>query len=210
MLYDLIYPENEQGLLETPCIVAAVFFNKEELVEIGVDSTAVELNDVFAAENEFEKAFKLWRSPLYLSDFYDKYKSFLEQEYWHGITEEAFLSDVSRSVDKNEKELVDSIKHNSFPSLVEPLDEEDEEKRLFESIRVKIKQGTIGGHYPFRFYAIEVEENKCYIITGATIKVHKDMGKASNTKLELEKIKRVLRELVTNNVVDKETFINFL
>jgi len=210
MEYDLLYPESEREMLDAPCIVAAVYFNKDELIEIGVTQDAMELNDAFVEENEFIKALKLWRSPLYLSDFFDKYRSFFEVDYWHSITEEDFLKDVSRSLNRNRDELIEKMNNNEFPSLVEPLDDIDEAKRLYDSIRVKIKQGTIGGHYPFRFYAIEVEENKCYIITGATIKVHKDMGKATNTKLELEKLRRVYEELATNGVKDKEAFINFL
>ena len=118
--------------------------------------------------------------------------------------------DVSRSLRRNKDSLIEKIENNEFHSLVEPLGDEDVEKRLVDSIRVKVKQGTIGGHYPFRFYAIEVEENKCYIITGATIKVHKDMGKAPNTKLELEKLARVMKELEENEVKDKEAFIDYL
>ena len=210
MEYDLLYPESEREMLDAPCIVAAVYFNKDELIEIGVTQDAMELNDAFVEENECIKALKLWRSPLYLSDFFDKYRSFFEVDYWHSITEEDFLKDVSRSLNRNRDELIEKMNNNEFPSLEEPLDDIDEAKRLYDSIRVKIKQGTIGGHYPFRFYAIEVEENKCYIITGATIKVHKDMGKATNTKLELEKLRRVYEELATNGVKDKEAFINFL
>ena len=197
-------------MLEAPCIVAAVYFNKDELIEIGVNPDAVDLDDAFVEENEFVKAFKLWQSPLFLSEFFDKYRSFFEVGYWRNITEEDFLKDVGRSLNRNRDELIDKMENNGFPSLVEPLDDIDEEKRLYDSIRVMIKQGTIGGHYPFRFYAIEVEESKCYVITGATIKVHKDMGKATNTKLELEKMRLVYEELEANDVKDKEAFINYL
>ena len=209
MEYDLIYPESEREMLDVPCIVAAVYFNKDELIAVGVDPDAMELDDAFVEENEFNKALKLWKSPLYLSDFYEKYRPFFEVEYWHNITEEDFLKDVNHSLNKNRDELIEKMENNEFPSLVEPLDDIDESKRLYDSIRVKIKQGTIGGHYPFRFYAIEVEENKCYIITGATIKVHKDMRKATNTKLELEKLRRVYEELTANEVKDKEALINY-
>lgn len=210
MRFDLIYPKSESEMLDVPCIVAAVYFSKEELLAIGVDLDSLEINDAFVEENEFQKAFKLWQSPLYLSDFYDKYRPFLEVEYWHNITEEDFYRDVNQSIRRNKDELIDKMEKNEFSSLVEPLDVSDREKRLYDSIRVKIKQGTIGGHYPFRFYAIEVEENKCYIITGATIKVHKDMGKAMNTKLELDKLKRVYNELAANGVKDKDEFIHYI
>lgn len=210
MEYDLLYPEDEREMLDAPCIVAAVYFNREELIELGMDPGAMELDDAFIEYNEFEKAFKLWQSPLYLSDFFDMYRAFFAAEYWDGITEEGFYRDVNRSIRLIKEELIDRMEKNAFPSLVEPLDSIDDKKRLYDSIRVKIKQGTVAGRYPFRFYAIEIEENKCYIITGATIKVHKDMGKAENTKLELKKLRRVYEELERHGVKDREAFVNYV
>jgi len=209
MEFDLLYPEIGRYIMDAPCIVAAVYFSKDELCGIGVAPDAFEVNDVFVDDNEFLKAFKLWKSPYYLSNFFDKNRTLLEDDYWHGITEQDFLKDVGRSLNKNRDELIEKMEENDFPSLVEPLDDIDADRRLYDSIRVKIKQGTIGGHYPFRFYAVEIEENKCYVITGATIKVHKDMGKADNTRLELEKLRLVYEELASHDVKDKESFINY-
>lgn len=210
MVYDLLYPESERDIQNVSCVVAAVFFSKDELLDIGMDRDAMELDNAFIDYNEFEKAFELWESPLYLSDFYDKNRALLEQEYWIGITEAVFFRDVARSIRGNREELYEKMRQNDLWSLTEPLDVIDEERRLYDSIRVKIKQGTIGGRYPFRFYAIEIEENKCYVITGAAIKVHKDMGKAPNTKLELEKLRRVYDELTVHNVKTKDAFIDYL
>lgn len=210
MEFDLLWPESTREMLETPCIVAAVYFSRDELIDIGVDPGAIELNDAFLEENEFVKAFRLWRSPLYLSDFFDRYRSFFEVEYWHGITEKDFFHDVDGSLNRNREELIDKMSNDDFSSLVEPLGVIDNEKRLYDSIRVKIKQGTIDGHYPFRFYAVEVEEKRCYVITGATIKVHKEMGKSPNTRLELEKLRRVYEEFAKHGVKTKDAFIDYL
>ncbi len=210
MQFDILSPEGDCSLVEASCVIAAVFFSEEELIEVGTPADSMSLDTTFVDFNEFEKAFALWGSPLFLSDFYDSNKTFFEQDYWHGLTEEQFLRNVSNSIDKNQFELIETFENGTFASLVAPLDKSDEDKRDFDSIRVKIKQGTIGTHYPFRFYAIEVEENKCYIITGGTIKVHKDMRKAPNTILELNKLDLVLKELISNNIDTKESFINYL
>jgi hypothetical protein len=210
MEYDLIYPEDARAMYDAPCIIAAVYFDEDELKSFGVDKDAYELNDAFVDLNEFEKAFELWNSPLYLSDFYEKHKSFFKQPYWHAITEEVFFKDVSQSITKNKRELIKKMEQNEFFSLVSPLDENIEVgKRLVDSIRVKIKQGTIGGHHPFRFYAVEIEERKCYLITGSTIKVHKDMRKAPNTEIELQKLNHTLAVLSLKEVNTKESFIDF-
>ena len=145
MEIDLVYPERREDAFDAECVIAAVFFDNDELLSFGVDSNSWELDDAF--ENNF------------------------------------------------------------FYEMVEPLDHSDGENRLSESVRVKLKQGTIIGHHPFRFYAIEVEEKKCYLITGATIKVHKDMGKAENTKIELKKLEYTLDHLNKKKIDTKEVFV---
>ena len=209
MEYDLIYPDNHGDMNITPCIIAAVYFDEDELIRLGVPKDSLEVQEPFWDYNEFKKAFELWSSPAFLSDFFDKYQSFFEQDYWKSISEEEFQTQVLRSLNRNRKELMQKMSSNDFCSLVNPLDDKEETKRLSDSIKVKIKQGVIKGHFPFRFYAIEIEEKKCYLITGATIKVHKDMGKAPNTKIELKKLEKVYGVLDAKEVKTKETFIDF-
>lgn len=210
MEFDLIYPERREDAFDAKCIVAAVFFDDEELRSFGVDNNSWELDDAFYDYNQFEKAFELWASPQYLCDFYDQFKSFLEADYWRNISEYNFLREVNQSVTSIKKTILESFENNTFYNLLEPLDTSDENCRLSESIRVKLKQGTIIGHYPFRFYAIEVEEKKCYLITGATIKVHKDMGKADNTRIELRKLDHTLQYIKGNALDTKDIFVMHL
>lgn len=207
MEFDLIYPERREDAFDAECVIAAVFFDGDELQRFGVDSNSLELDDAFYDYNQFEKAFELWASPLYVSDFYERFKSYLQEPYWRNISEDTFLSEVDKSRHEIGHAIYDAFENNSFYEMVEPLDRSDEESRLTESVRVKLKQGTIVGHYPFRFYAIEVEEKKCYLITGATIKVHKDMGKAENTNIELRKLEYTLEYLNEKGLNAKDIFV---
>jgi len=207
MEFDIIYPEKKVDALDAECVIAAVFFDEEELLSFGVWGDSLELDDAFYDYNQFEKAFELWSSPRYLSDFFDRYKTFFQADYWRNISEESFQTEVSKSLNAIRKTIIDTMENNTFHRLIEPLEKEEEEKRLYESIRVKLKQGTIIGHHPFRFYAIEVEEEKCYLITGATIKVHKDMKKAENTKIELRKLEHTLHHIVDNGIDTKDAFV---
>lgn len=63
--------------------------------------------------------------------------------------------------------------NHSFNTVVEPLGPEDVDLRLHTNIRVKVKKGWIHRRLAFRFFAVEIEDSKCYLITGATIKIHK-------------------------------------
>ena len=56
---DLIYPESESEMFDAPCIVAAVYFDDEELISFGLNESAFELDNAFIDLNEFEKAFEL-------------------------------------------------------------------------------------------------------------------------------------------------------
>lgn len=207
MEFDILYPERREDAFDADCVIAAVFFDEDELLSFGVKSDSLELDDAFYDYNQFEKTFELWSSPQYLSDFYDQFKSFFQTEYWYGISEDTFLSEVGRSLNTIRRTIITAMQNNTFYTLIEPLQPEEEEKRAFESIRVKLKQGTIIGHYPFRFYAIEIEEKKCYLITGATIKVHKDMKKADNTEIELKKLECTLNHLQENGLDTKDIFV---
>ena len=207
MEFDILYPERRKDAFDAECVIAAVFFDEDELLSFGVKSDSLELDDAFYDYNQFEKAFELWSSPQYLSDFYDQFKSFFEAEYWHDISEDTFLSEVGKSLNTIRKTILSAMENNTFYELIEPLQPEEEESRIYESIRVKLKQGTIIGHHPFRFYAIEIEEKKCYLITGATIKVHKDMKKAGNTEIELKKLEHTLQHLQEKGLDTKDTFV---
>lgn len=208
MEFDIIYPENKADVFDAECVIAAVFFDEDELRAFGVKSDSLELDEAFYGYNQFEKAFELWSSPQFLSDFYNQFKTYFQTGYWRNIPEHTFLAEVGRSLNEIRKTIIDAMENNTFHELIKPLEAAEEEKRLYESIRVKLKQGTIIGHYPFRFYAIEVEERKCYLITGATIKVHKDMKKADNTEIELRKLEYALQYINDNGIDTKNTFVS--
>lgn len=210
MQYDLIYPEDENQIREAPCVVAASYFDADELIRLGVDPAAFEVNDPFIDDNEFEKVFKLWDSPCYLRKFYADNIVYFKQEYWDGITEDEFVEDVTNSLNKIKKKLKHLFNNNQLHTVVEPLEPEANDLRLYQSIGVKIKQGRIHGRFAFRFYAVEIEEKRCYLITGAAIKIHKDMLKAPNTKIEKNKIEFALKELIANGIDTKELFIDFV
>lgn len=210
MLYDLIYPEIENKMMAAPCVVAASYFGTEELIGFGVQPDAFEVNEPFTEDNEFDKVFKLWESPIYLRKFFSEHSSYFTQEYWDGISEDKFVCDVTNSLNAIKDEFINIFHDNTLYTVVEPLAPEEEDLRMCQSIRVKIKRGWIHHRLAFRFYAVEIEEKKCYLITGATIKVHKDMMKAQNTAIEMKKVEFALNELSSNGIDTKELFIDFI
>ena len=210
MQYDIIYPQDDRQLHTVPCVIAASYFDADELIRFGVNPEAYEVDSAFVDDNEFEKVFKLWNSPVYLRKFFKENLEYFQQEYWQGITEDEFVTDVTKSLNNIKKEFVKLFSNHDFHKAAQPLDPDEEDLRLYRSIRVKVKQGKIRGHFAFRFYAVEVEENKCYLMTGATIKIHKDMLKAPNTTIEMKKLEFALNELSSAGIETKELFLDYI
>lgn len=210
MLYDLIFPSTSRELQETTCVIAASVFDRNELKSFGVADTAYDFNPAFCDMNELDKLFALWSSPAYLVDFYEENASYFEDEYWTGITVTRFVFDVRKSVPHIKRSFQQAIETGTVSDIANPLEASDEQMRSYKSIRVKFKEGSILNRFAFRIYAIEVEENKCYVITGGTIKIVWTMKEAENTKVELRKIHFVYHELQTNHVDTKDSFVDYL
>lgn len=207
MQYDLVIPEEADQIQKAKCLVVAAYYDAEERLSFGIPK---EIIDAFPEENELSVFFNLLKSPIMISDFYDKNRSLLEETYWQDVSDEEFLSCTLDSAKDIFDWLKPAIQDESWYDDMGPLSPEDAEQRPESSIRVKVKKGIIKNRYPFRIYAIEVEYKRCYIITGGTIKVHKDMRKADNTEIELKKLNYTLRQLQIDGVDTKEGLENQL
>ena len=60
-----------------------------------------------------------------------------------------------------------------------------------------------------RIYAIKLEPG-IYVITGGAIKLTRTMQEREHTLYELAKMEKVRSHLLTNNIVDKDSFVDYL
>lgn len=60
-----------------------------------------------------------------------------------------------------------------------------------------------------RIYAIKLEPG-IYIITGGAIKLTRTMQEREHTLIELARMEKVRRFLLDKNIVDKDSFVDFL
>lgn len=207
MQYDLVIPEDPGEILDVKCLVVAAFYDENERRSFGI---AEDIIDAFPDDNELNVFFNMLKSPLIISDFYDENRSLLQEDYWKDVSEYEFLNSTLVSGKEIVEWFLPAITDESWYDDMKPLSREDEEQRPDSSIRVKIKKGVIKNRYPFRIYAIEVEYKRCYIITGGTIKIHKDMRKADNTEIELKKLNYTLQQLQTDGIDTREGLENQL
>ena len=54
MEFDILYPERREDAFDAECVIAAVFFDEDELLSFGVKSDSLELDDAFYDYNQFE------------------------------------------------------------------------------------------------------------------------------------------------------------
>lgn len=190
-------------------ILLAAIFDREELSSFGVPDDSDEMNESHLGQDEFTKWRKLMLDPSYLSDFYCNHIEFFRQSFWRGIDEERFVTDAIASSPRIFRELGRSLKEDGLEKLFQPLDSEDECKADYTAIRVKSKFGRIMNRFVFRIYAIKIDTG-CYVITGGAIKIDKDMGKAPNTRVELEKLNYVHDAVHEEGLTDKISFLDFV
>lgn len=120
MEFDIIYPENKADAFDAGCVIAAVFFYEDELLAFGVKGDSLELDEAFYHYNQFEKAFELWSSPRYLSEFYNQFKPYFQAEYWRNISEQTFQTEVIKSLNMIRKTIIEAMENNTFHELIEP------------------------------------------------------------------------------------------
>lgn len=200
-----IYPRGNLQVADT--FLLSVLFTKNELLSMGVNEGQIEVSDLYIDDDEFNKLYKLWKDPSYLDDFFEENQEFFDDEYWNNITKRKFIADVTSSAPVIFAKIRTLFDENKLDEMFKPLDNIDESKEDYTSIRVKSKFGSINRRIAFRIYAVKIE-NGCYIITGGAIKISKDMLKAPNTHIELNKINSVYAEFGTFD--DRASFIDFI
>lgn len=207
MEYKQLYPADET--LYADNYLVSVVFSREELLSYGVDASAHELNEIYVELDEFNKLRELWQDPLYLEDFYFANSHHFRDPYWGEVEYESFIEDVILSAPLIFEKFSQVLASNEIDTLFEPLGKNDK-KNSGKGIRIRVKSkfGKIGRRFAFRIYAIKVDDG-CYVVTGGTIKIVKEMHEAHNTTVELKKLQAVYSDLEESSN-DKNSFVEFL
>ena len=188
----------------------SVCFSRPELLSMGVQECADELDPEYIGKTELSKLVSLWKDPLYLAQFFETNSSYFSDPFWKGVTEEIFVGDVVQNSRVVFKELLRLLESGQLVSVFEPLDKEEDSKRRRDKVfKVKAKYGHIAKRVAFRIYGIMVDENTV-CITGGAIKIVKEMSDAPNTEIELKKMERVASNIFDNGIFDKDSFIDFI
>lgn len=200
-----IYPRG--NIENADKFILSVLFEKSELLSMGVKEGQIEISNLYIDKDEFTKLYDLWMDPEFLNNFFDEHREFFSDDYWDDITKATFISDVISSVPSIFHQIRTLFDTDKLENIFKPLGKTDEDRQEYTSIRVKSKFGSINHRTAFRIYAIRIEDG-CYIITGGTIKITKNMQDAPNTAIELNKLNAAYKECGIAD--DRSSFIEFI
>ena len=174
----------------------------EELVEGKLWAVRDDDNDCHALEILLDQ----WNDVIWLNSFFLANQIDLLSYYCVSI-EEAILHTIEDS-DKLETALFQLATGDDLDKLFRPLDNDETGSSLLQKDKARLKNRPQHSSW-LRIYAIRLS-NGSYIITGGAIKLTRTMAERSHTQAELEKIERVRNYLLSEHIIDNESFIDYI
>lgn len=174
----------------------------EELVEGKLWAVRGDDEDCHALETLLDQ----WNDVIWLNNFFVENQVDL-LSYYNVSIEEAILHTIEDS-DSLESALMQLAEDDDLDILFRPLDNNETSNSLLQKDKAKLKNRP---RHPFwlRIYAIRLS-NGVYIITGGTIKLTHTMAEREHTQVELAKIERVRNYLLSEHIIDDESFIDYI
>lgn len=157
-------------------------------------------------DNELYLLFDRWSDVEWLRDFF---KENIDDLRNFNITDiNTAISDVLEDAETLEGIIMDISPDADLDLLFKPLHNNRTMLDFLE--KMKARGNKTDRHSSWlRIYAIRLTEG-IYIITGGAIKLTATMQERPHTALELQKIDRVRRFLVSEGIVDNEGFIDYI
>lgn len=165
------------------CIFASVLFS----------FTYKDSNGVFQ-KNEYDRLMDVWTDVNYLRE-YGKNNNINNLN--------KFVKDCLRNAERIQDVLEDLVQEKK------PLQYYFKQLNDYETSQFKILSFQKGKMSKLRLYAIKIDNN-CFVITGGAIKMSQKMQDHPDTNNELKKLKKAKSFLEENDVINEESFFEFL
>lgn len=156
--------------------------------------------------HELETLFDHWNNVVWLRDFFVRNQEDLHS-FYHSSIEDAIWDTIDDS-DEIETLLVQLAESDDLDTLFMPLDNNDMAESLLQKDKARLKNRPIHSSW-LRVYAIRLSTG-AYIITGGAIKLTLKMDEREHTKHELEKIEKVRNFLISEHIIDDDSFIDYI
>ena len=159
-------------------------------------------------DNILSVLFERWNDVLWLRAFF--------KENMDDLASYFKITDINRAIydtleesDRMERLIMDISPEADLDRLFRPL----ENKRSSEMVLGKEKARMKGNirHHPswLRIYALKLTAG-IYIMTGGAIKLTATMQERQHTLIELQRMEKVRNFLISENVIDNESFIDYM
>lgn len=172
-------------------------------------------NEADAYSDEFSRLFGNWNDVAYLFAFFDHHRTDLFAGFFketHTI-EEAVYKTLDEAERLESKLLViaergRTCSYSNLQNLFKPVFEHEKSQYPIPVLQ-KSKVYGDGERSWLRVYALRIDNN-LYVITGGAIKLTKTMNDRPHLLAELEKMELVKKWLIENQVIDLDSFIEFM
>ena len=147
-----------------------------------------------------------WNDVIWLNAFFVENQIDLLSYYSVSI-EEAIMQTIEDS-DKLENMLLKLAEDDDLERLFRPLDNNETSNSLLQKDKARLQERPRHSSW-LRIYAIRLS-NGAYIITGGAIKLTRTMAEREHTQAELDRIEKVRNYLLSEHIIDDESFIDYI
>ncbi len=156
--------------------------------------------------HELEILLDHWNDVVWLRDFFVNNQDDLNA-FYHVSIEDAIWDTIEES-DEIELMLMRLAEEDNLDTLFRPLDNNETAESLLQKDKARLKKRQPHSSW-LRIYAIRLSTG-AYIITGGAIKLTLKMEEREHTKHELEKIESVRNYLLSEHIIDDDSFIEYI
>lgn len=157
--------------------------------------------------NALETVFNQWNDAEYLVSFFSENFDDLVTHFKITHLEDAIFDTMDDS-DRLECLILDISPDTNLDELFRPLQNSRTSEMLLGKEKARLQNRPNHSSW-LRIYAIKLNPG-IYIITGGAIKLTRTMQERAHTLKELEKMEQTRQYLVANNVIDNDSFIDFI
>ncbi|MGM9764942.1 MAG: hypothetical protein ACI3ZO_01160 [Candidatus Cryptobacteroides sp.] len=158
-------------------------------------------------DNVLDSIFGQWNDVVWLRNFF---KANLED-----LTSYFKITDVNQAIydtiDDSERLqclIMDISPEADLDKLFRPLDNSRTSEMILGKEKARLRDTQKHASW-LRIYAIKLEPG-IYVITGGAIKLPRTMQEREHTLVELARMEKVRRYMLDNNIIDKDSFDDYL
>ena len=157
-------------------------------------------------ENALFESFAQWNDVEWLRNFFTENKEDLESYFKVTDVNEAIFDTIDDS-DRLQCLILDLSPDADLEKLFKPPDSRQTAALILAKEKARLNQKSIHPSW-LRLYAIRLEKG-AFIVTGGAIKLTATMAEREHTLKELIKMERVRNYLLSEGIIDKDSFNDY-